>query len=365
MLKKITILFMAIMMIVSVTACSTESSTEANKKQAEFPVTITDAAGREVTIEKEPEKLVSGYYITTSMIMALNQQDKLVGIENKAEKRQIYKKAAPELLELPGVGTLKAFDLEGCAALEPDLVILPLKLKDYADTLAELGINAIVVNPESMSQMKDTITILGTATGSLDRAEELLKYLGELEGELKKAVSDNEKPSVYLAGNDSYLRTAGAEMYQNTLIDIAGGLNVAKELPDDYWVEISYEQLLTWNPSVIILASDAEYTVDDLKNDPQLSDIDAVKNNRIYAMPSDFEAWDSPVPGAMIGSAWVASVLHADVYSQDDFIQDAADFYQRFYGVDAEEVKKSLSNEETTGAVRFNLLDLGIVKAAA
>ena len=53
----------------------------------------------------------------------------MVGIEAKADKRAIYKLAAPDLIELPSVGTAKEFDLEGCAALSPDLVILPLKVK--------------------------------------------------------------------------------------------------------------------------------------------------------------------------------------------------------------------------------------------
>ena len=93
-----------------------------------FPVTVTDAAGREVTLDAEPETLVSGYYITTSMLIALGLEDRLVGIEAKADSRPIYALAAPELLQLPSVGTAKEFDLEGCAALDPDLVILPLKL---------------------------------------------------------------------------------------------------------------------------------------------------------------------------------------------------------------------------------------------
>ena len=65
-----------------------------------MPVTLTDAAGRQVTLETEPKTLVSGYYITTSMLIALGQQDKLVGIEAKADSRPIYSLAAPELLEL-------------------------------------------------------------------------------------------------------------------------------------------------------------------------------------------------------------------------------------------------------------------------
>ena len=97
-------------------------------------------AGREVSIEAVPERIVSGYYISTSTLIALGLSDKLVGIEAKADKRPIYKLSAPQLIELPNVGTAKEFNLEGCLALEPDLVILPLKLKSAAQTLEELGI---------------------------------------------------------------------------------------------------------------------------------------------------------------------------------------------------------------------------------
>ena len=118
---------------------SEESSTEADAEQTVYPVTVTDQAGREVTIEKEPSSIVSGYYISSSLLIALGLKDKVVGIEAKADKRPIYKLAAPELTELPNVGTAKEFNLETCAALSPDLVILPMKLKDAAQSLTDLG----------------------------------------------------------------------------------------------------------------------------------------------------------------------------------------------------------------------------------
>ena len=65
-------------------------------------------------------------------------KDKVTGIEAKADKRPIYKLAAPEFLELPNVGTAKEFDLETCASLSPELVILPMKLKDAAQSLSEM-----------------------------------------------------------------------------------------------------------------------------------------------------------------------------------------------------------------------------------
>ena len=115
-------------------ASEATASPETAAEQTVYPVTLTDQAGREVTIASQPETLVSGYYISTSLLIALGLEDNLVGIEAKADTRPIYQLSAPELLELPSVGTAKEFDLEGCTALEPDLVILPLKLKDAAPT---------------------------------------------------------------------------------------------------------------------------------------------------------------------------------------------------------------------------------------
>ena len=309
----------------------TDSSTQA---EAAFPVTVTDATGREVTIEEAPQALVSGYYITTSMLIALGHADKLVGIEAKADTRPIYALAAPELLELPSVGTAKEFDLEGCAALHPDLVILPLKLKDTVPALEELGLTVITVNPESLEQLNETIRLFNTVIGDPVKGWELLDYNQKTQEFLAEILADVEKPRVYLAGNSSYLSTAGAAMYQNSLLELGGGENVAAELEDTYWADVSYEQLLSWNPEVIIMASDAAYSKDELLADPQLQQLDAVQNGRVYAMPSAFESWDSPVPSALVGSRWVASVLHGEQYAFEQFQADAADFYRQFYGVE-------------------------------
>ena len=156
---------------------STEESAEDTAMETVYPVTLTDQAGREVTIEEEPAKLVSGYYISTSLLIALGLEDRLVGIEAKADTRPVYQLSAPELLELPSVGTAKEFDLEGCAALEPDLVILPLKLQDSADALEELGITALVVNPEDQELLNETIKLVGTASNTQEKAQFLLSSL--------------------------------------------------------------------------------------------------------------------------------------------------------------------------------------------
>ena len=147
-MKKILSLLLCLVMLLSLTACGRTGENETSVPEttvsettvpettvpettvpeesvplSHYPITVTDQAGREVTIEEEPQRLVSGYYISTSALIALDLEEKLVGIEAKADKRAIYKLSAPGLIELPNVGTAKEFDLEGCAALEPDLVI--------------------------------------------------------------------------------------------------------------------------------------------------------------------------------------------------------------------------------------------------
>ena len=327
-MKKILPLLLCLALLLSLTAVASAENVE----NTQYPVTLTDQAGREVTIQEEPQRIVSGYYISTSALIALGLQDKLVGIEAKAAKRPIYQRSAPQLIDLPNVGTAKEFDLEGCAALEPDLVILPLKLKDAAKTLEDLGFPVLLVNPEDQAQLEEMISLIAAATNSQSSAQALLDFTAAQEALLEKTLEGTRTPSVYLAGNSALLSTAGDAMYQSDMIRLAGGVNAAAELTDTYWVEISYEQLLAWDPDYILLASDAGYTAEDVLADPNLADCAAVKNGNVFKMPGKAEAWDSPVPSGILGAVWLANLLHPEAFTEEDCAEVIDEYYETFYG---------------------------------
>lgn len=334
-MKKLFLIF-TLMLALLLGGCSASVKTQPqDSEKSTYPLTITDQLGREVTIDKEPEKIVSGYYISTSLLIALDLMDKTVGIESKPEKRPIYQLAAPEFLELPTVGTMKEFNMEATLALEPDLVILPVKLKDNIEALEELGITVLAINPESMDLVEEMITIVSEATDTVERGNQLIQSINTYSDKLDTVLKDVDAKSVYLGGNSEFLSTAGSKMYQDTLITLAGGNNVAGELEDSYWANISYEQLLTWNPDVIILASDAEYSKDDVLNDANIKDITAIRKKAVVAMPNNLEAWDSPVPSSVLGSLWIASELYPEKYSKEDFNKDVKEFYSTFYNFEA------------------------------
>lgn len=114
-MKKLVSLLVIISVLFSFSGCSVpEPKDEGSASTGIYPVTLTDHAGREVIIEEEPQRLISCYYITTSLLMALDLDGKLVGIENDPGLRPIYELSNPDLLEL---------------AWDPDYIILASSAK--------------------------------------------------------------------------------------------------------------------------------------------------------------------------------------------------------------------------------------------
>lgn len=306
-------------------------------------ITVVDQIGREVTLEKPAKKLVSSYYISTAIAIALGLEDQLVGIEMKADTRELYKKAAPQLLELPAVGSGKGINVEETAALTPDVVIIPKKLQDSVTQFEALNIPVLVVNPETLEDYMACVELLGAVTGTEARAEELNTYYETKIAEISALTADlEEKPAVYLAAGSNYYSTCTSQMYQNDLIAIAGGTNVSAELSDSYWAEISPEQLLTWNPEYIFAVSYAEYSLSDILDDEKLAQVQAVAEGQVKTFPSTIEAWDYPTPSSVLGILWLAQELHPDLYARDTYIQEAKDYYEHFFGIEVTEAELGL-----------------------
>ena len=106
--------------------------------------------------------------------------------------------------------------MEAAAALEPDLVIMPLKLQDYAGALEELGIPVLMVNPESHELLVEMLTLIGQACGVEDRAKELTDYYEKQIARMEELTEGCEEPVVYMGANSTYLNTAPKDMYQST-----------------------------------------------------------------------------------------------------------------------------------------------------
>ena len=337
--KKIISLFiLGILMSTFVVGCGSN-----NVESKDNKVTVVDQLGREVELDGTPEKIISSYYISTSLLINLGVQDKLVGIEAKAKTREMYKKVAKELIDLPAVGTSKEINVEECANLNPDLVIIPTRLKEFIPKFEELKIPVIAIEPETLDQFKETVKLIGKAVGKEEKANKLVNYYDDTISKVKELNKNlTEKQNVYLAGSDSVLKTCTSKMYQNYMFEVCGGENVTKELTDGYWTTISVEELVKKNPDVIYMVGYASYSKDDILKDERLKGVNAINNNKVYVFPSTLEAWDYPTPSSMLGILWLENNLHPDLYSKEDYIKDAKEFYKEFYDIEVSEEELGL-----------------------
>jgi len=178
----------------------------------------------------------------------------------------------------------------------------------------------------------DIISIIGTAVGRKERADQLKAYLEGKFSEITKitsAIPDAEKPKVYQARADDLLKT----LAWSSEIIYGGGINVAynpqQQAP---WYSVSLEQIIEWNPDIIILHGFGKWKPEDLYNDPYWQPIKAVKEHRVYKLTIGWVGWD--LGGTVIQTMQCAKVFHPDKFKDLDVEAEANEVFRFVYGVD-------------------------------
>lgn len=178
------------------------------------------------------------------------------------------------------------------------------------------------------------------------QAEKILKYYDDtlaLVAERFKDIPESERKKVFLAGADGFLSSCGTDFYQHYLIEQAGGINVAAELTGG-WQEVSAEQVVSWNPDVIILDPYCKDKPEDaVKMNPGLKAITAVQAGFVYNFPSVGQ-WTFPIPQSAMGVLWLSEKLYPDLYEDLDVAAEADKYYKEFFGVTYSDIVNSASD---------------------
>jgi|GEM_PF-191024 len=301
-------------------------------------VTVTDGAGREVEFELPVESIVTNYPPAVRMVTTLGAAEKLTGVDSitQGQDDQFILKLYPDIKSLTCVGNPRTLDLETTLGLDPDLLLVAGWNTDQLDHLESLGIPTFGVIAENHNQITGTMQELGRVLECEDIAS---SFTGTYEDGLEavqsqtSGLTSEERPDVYLGGCLGMLSTATGDMLQNSIIESAGGENVAENLTGTRWAEVSKEQILGWNPDVILLVPyQSADTPESVLADPDFASLNAVKNGQVYWFPSDICEWDSPSPQTWLGIEWLGKTLHPDLFTDTDVNADADAFYEEFYG---------------------------------
>ncbi|MGL6216735.1 MAG: ABC transporter substrate-binding protein, partial [Lacrimispora sphenoides] len=144
----------------------------------------------------------------------------------------------------------------------------------------------------------------------------------------------SEKKSVYFAVGDDGLHTNAEGSIHARVIEQIGAENAAKVemVSSGGGSEVSFEQLLLWQPDVIIADSEALYQT--ITTDKVWGELNAVKEGKVYQIPSVPYSFMSSPPSVnrMIGILWLGNLVYPEQYSAD-IKQEVKDFYELFYHV--------------------------------
>ncbi|WP_335755145.1 ABC transporter substrate-binding protein [Thermococcus radiotolerans] len=273
--------------------------------QVSYPITVIDFAGRKVTLESEPQRIVSLAPSITESLFYIGAGDKVVGVTDYDD----FPPAVKNITRVGGYG--KYANLETIASLQPDLILADGFSTDILDSLERIA-PVIIVDPKNITDIYNALELLGRVT---NREEGARSVAAEMKAEVSYvSAMVAGKPKVRTFFILSYYNgywTAGAGTFVNDLITLAGGENIFDDVSG--WGAASEEQIIARNPEVIIISPNAGIKPEDLCSGP-LSEVDAVKNGHVYVL-SDENLVVRPGPRIVHGLEEIAEYLHPDVFN--------------------------------------------------
>lgn len=258
-----------------------------------YPLTMTDDIGREVTLAAKPQRIVSLRPSLTEILFALDEGERVVGVTDWCN----YPTAAQQREKVGGIFNLNT---ESILALEPDLIVT-----GNSDTLAETlsflegtGIPYLVVDPQSLAEIEESITKIAEAIGSPAKGEAVVAEVQSGRAAMAEkvvAVAEADRPSVFVMIDTESLFTVGDGVFLAEVIAGAGGRNIAAGLGSGYF-EMSEEKLFELDPEVIVATFPMR---EKLLARETWQNLQAVKSGRVYDLDGDLVS--RPGPRVVLG----------------------------------------------------------------
>jgi iron complex transport system substrate-binding protein len=281
-----------------------------------YPVTLTDDEGREVTLDAEPERIVSLAPSNTEIVCALDACDRIVGVNDFRDG--FPDDVLAELEDVPNVASFTGVDREAVVNVEPDLVLAAgNNLTAPADIAAldELGYPVLVLYPESLDEVYADIELVGEALDAQAEAADVVTGMRDRVAAVEEAVAGEDRPRTFYEVSlfSGSIYTAGEGSFLASLIEIAGGDPI---LGDATTTAIQLEDLVEADPEIILLgdaAYDPSITAESVAQRQGWGEMTAVVEGRVIPMPEDILI-TRPGPRIVDGLEALARAIHPEAF---------------------------------------------------
>ena len=339
-MKRVISLFLcAVMLTGTLSACS------GNADRTEVETwTFTDSCGREVEVPVEVNTVVPAGSPEQMILYTLcpDKLQSLCSALTRTQKRYMDEK----YYDLPVTGRVYStggtVNYEEIIAAAPDLIIDMGEAKedirgDMDEVQNQTGIPVVFIE-SGLDSMADAYEILGQLVGEEERAAQCAAYIRDTLtdiGARTAQIPEDQRIRVLYAQGEYGTEVMGVGSLHAEVIDYAGGVNVAvlDAVASEGGNEVSMEQILLWDPEVVILSPEANY--DEIFDDPAWADVTAVKNGAVYEAPYGPYNWMDRPPSVqrVLAIQWLGNLLYPEVFDYD-MVAEAQAFYSLFFHYD-------------------------------
>lgn len=296
-----------------------EAPAQESSKQAEFPVTMTDAVGNEITIEEEPDAIVSMIPSNTEILFAVGAGEAVVGASDFDD----YPEEAQEVEKIGG----QEFNVEKIIGMQPDIVFAHESAlgvgEEGLQQLRDAGLTVFVVkNAADFDETYGTIEQIGELTGHSAEAEEIVSGMQAKVEEIKdKAAEVADKKKVFVETSPApEIYTPGSGTFMQQFLDIINAENVAGD--QEGWVMMDPEEIVSRNPDVLLVMYDyIDTAVEDVYAREGFETVTAIKEEAVVQVDENITSRTGP--RLADGLEAVAKAVYPEIFGEAE--QDEED----------------------------------------
>ena len=336
--KKWLAMLLAVVMVLSLAACGAQSSPQTDDTTRVF----TDSVGREVEVPAQIDKVALSGPMAQIVLFALCP-DKLVGVSNawSTEAEQYLDEkyfTMPEIGQLyGGKGELNPETLlQSGAQIVIDVGEPKGSIAEDLDALQEQTGIPFVHITATTETTGDAYRMLGDLLNMKDEAETLAAYCEKIYDRTVSIAGSVEKANVLYVTGDMGQNVIAAGSYHAEILDLLTNNLAVVDEPSSKGTgnEVSMEQILTWDPDVVIFAPESIY--DTVADDAAWQSVTAIKNGAYYEVPFVPYNWMGFPPSVQryLGMMWLSKVLYPDATAEYDLFSDVQEYYKLFYHCD-------------------------------
>lgn len=307
-MKQIYAISIILVLIVASFAIGYEMNNFKQKVSQKDVVTVVDDYNTVVKVPQPINRIISLVPSDTQILYALGLGNKIVG-------DTIYDNYPAAAANITHIGGMTNSSIEKIVALKPDLVLAYSDFEpNVVESLRNLNIPVIVLNPPTMAWVMHDISIVALATNTTPRADYLNSLFTNLITDIQNDSYNITNPLkvLFLAWYNP-IYTAGQGTFINDMINLVGAVNVAGNV-NQQWFEMTEESAIASNPDIILLNSSSYsfFIESEIKNDSVWDYVNAVKNNSFVRM-NDVYLLDAG-PQIFLGLEILAEKLYPTTY---------------------------------------------------